>query len=303
MNNSNTTEALLAISRLEGMSRRRFAQFVRQLKKQVLPANQHLTYLDLIDFGMRANLFSPMLPISFFMAGYQSAQQILELCSKAAIHMISPFDEIFPTCFQASDDAPVLLFYQGELRCLGQRRMAVIGTRTPSASGKTFAHNMGRELAKRDICVISGLAKGCDTAAHLGCLENGEKTVAFLPASLTAVAPSSNQELANEIVKGGGCLISEYSPLEEMPRKHYYIARDRLQAMSAQALIVSEFDENSGTVHTLRFAEKYKRPIITDHAIAASAPEIEDLLSKLKTDIRILAMAEIKIFLNNMRKN
>ena len=79
--------------------------------------------------------------------------------------------------------------------------------------------------------------------------------------------------------------------LEEMPRKHYYIARDRLQAMSAQALIVSEFDENSGTVHTLRFAEKYKRPIITDHAIAASAPEIEDLLSKLKTDIRILAMA------------
>jgi DNA processing protein len=302
MNNANTTEALLAISQLEGMSRQRFAQFVRQLGKQDLPKNQHLTYLDLIDFGMRVNLFSSMLPISFFMAGYQSAQQILELCSKAAIHIISPFDTIFPVCFQASD-GPVLLFYQGALHCLEQRRAAVIGTRTPSARGKTFACDMGRELAKRDICVISGLAKGCDTAAHLGCLEAGGKTVAFLPASLTAVAPSSNQELANEIVNGGGCLISEYSPLEEIPRKHHYIARDRLQAASAQAIIVSEFDENSGTMHTLRFAEKYQRPIITDHTIAASESVMKKELSKLKTDIQILTMAEIKIFLNNMRKN
>jgi DNA processing protein len=302
MNNSNTTEALLAVSRLEGMSRQRFAQFVRRLKRQDLPENQHLTYMDLIDFGMRVNLFSPMLPISFFMAGYQSAQQILERCSKAAIHMTSPFDERFPTCFQTSD-GPALLFYRGALRCLGQRRMAVIGTRTPSANGKIFAYDMGCELAKRDNCVISGLAKGCDAAAHLGCLENGGKTVAFLPASLTGVVPSSNRELANEIVNGGGCLISEYSPLEETPRKHYYVARDRLQAMSAQAIIVSEFDENSGTMHTLRFAEKYKRPIITDRAIAASSPETEDALSKLQTDVHILAMAEIKIFLNNMRKN
>ena len=115
-------------------------------------------------------------------------------------------------------------------------------------------------LAENNFVVISGLAVGADFAGHSGCLAADGKTVAILPSGLAPVYPASNRGLAEKICDQGGCLISEYNH-HEMVQPYKFIERDRLQSGTSQFVIVSNFAPGSGTIHTLDYANKYKRPI------------------------------------------
>jgi DNA processing protein len=156
-------------------------------------------------------------------------------------------------------DPPPLLHVRGDLSCVAERDcIAIVGTREPSKSAYMWAKSVGRLLATEGATVVSGLARGCDTAGHQGSLMGGGPTVAVLAHGLHTIFPPENQELAEVILANGGCLVSEYS-WGKKPGRNTFVARDRLQSGLSRAVIVVETDVKGGTMHTVEFCEKQGR--------------------------------------------
>lgn len=133
------------------------------------------------------------------------------------------------------------------------RGISIVGSRRASREALRASFEFGFMIARANRTVLSGLALGCDTRAHLGCLEAGGNTVAVLPCGLNHVAPVSNRALAERIKESGGCLVSEYAP-DTPPHNFRFVERNRVIVSLSQAVIVMEAEECSGTMHTARFA-------------------------------------------------
>jgi DNA processing protein len=139
--------------------------------------------------------------------------------------------------------------------------IAVIGTRDPSSHGINAAERLGERFSLMGCAVVSGLALGCDTYAHRGCLKANGKAIAILPGGIDKIYPSSNTGLAEDILRNSGLLLSEYSP-GTRPFKTNYIDRDRLQSGISDAVVVVETDIKGGTMHTVGFAAKQSRQVV-----------------------------------------
>jgi DNA processing protein len=126
--------------------------------------------------------------------------------------------------------------------------LAIIGTREITSGGEKAGLYLAKEFAKRGLCIVSGLAIGCDTCGHRGALAVGGKTVAFLAHGLDTIYPPENEGLAKEIVEKGGLLVSEY-PAGTPINRHFLVARDRLQAGLAKATLVIQTGVSGGTMH------------------------------------------------------
>ncbi len=168
---------------------------------------------------------------------------------------------IYPKGLMTITNAPSKLYYAGSIGIINQHRnIAVIGSRQVSDNGILLAYQTGYALAKSDINVVNGLARGCDTYALDGALAVSGKCVAVLPCGLDQIVPRCNTGLAARILSKGGCLLSEYLP-ETVVQKYQYIERDRLQSGISEAVIVIESGYDSGTMHTVRYAMKQGRSI------------------------------------------
>ena len=122
-----------------------------------------------------------------------------------------------------------------------------------------FTDITGKYLAEKNVNVVNGLALGCDTEALKGTIAGGGRCIGILPAGLDDILPKSNQKLADEIVMKDGCLISEY-PVGTPVKKYQYVRRDRLQSGLSDGVLIVEAEEQSGTMHTVEFAQnQYKR--------------------------------------------
>ncbi len=152
------------------------------------------------------------------------------------------------------------LFVRGSSAALALPAVAVVGTRRPSPAGLSVAAAFAGELSRSGFAVISGLALGCDTAAHRACLQAGGITVAVLPCGLDRVAPASNAGLAHHILNASGCLASEY-PDGTPPRNFRFVERNKVVSALSRAVVVVECEQSSGTMHTARFALEQNKPL------------------------------------------
>ncbi|MBM7583203.1 DNA processing protein [Caldicoprobacter guelmensis] len=190
----------------------------------------------------------------------------LELADEGGI--VCSFDKDFPyicSTVKNKGEKPFLLFYKGDLSLLQNlnSNVAVIGLVDPDEEIIRREKMIVEKLVENGLVVVSGLAKGCDTVAHKICLEKGGKTIAVLPSQVNKVFPAENRGLADEIVKKGGLLISEYykdaSSKYEMTNR--LVSRDRLQAMFSKAVILiasyRKGEGDSGSRHAMEAAEKY----------------------------------------------
>ena len=166
----------------------------------------------------------------------------------------------FPDRLKRMDDPPVLLHCLGDRSLLEGKSAAVIGTRNPTDYGREAALAFGRLLAEKGRTVVSGLALGCDTGGHLGCLEAGGGTVAVMAHGLDTVYPPQNRDLAERIVAENGLLLSEY-PMGVSGRRNFFVERDRIQAALSDLVVVVETGLKGGTLHTVGFAEKGGVPV------------------------------------------
>ena len=165
-------------------------------------------------------------------------------------------------CFETKY-VPQVLYTLGDARLLrkpvlSQQRIAIIGSRTPDEEGLEVTYRLGKFFAG-DI-VVSGLAKGIDTAAHQGCLDGGGLTIAVVGSGLHHVHPKENIDLQQRIIETGGMILSEQD-LKTKANPRTLIARTRLQAALADKVYVVECEKESGTMQAVNFALKYGRPI------------------------------------------
>ena len=183
------------------------------------------------------------------------------------IGLVCAFDENFPAlppCVKPSDK-PYLFAYKGDISLLSDhsKNTAVVGVLTPTTDIIKRERKIVELLVQGGLNVLSGLARGCDTVAHRRCIDLGGKTIAFLPTALDDIYPKENISLAQQIIRRGGLVITEYiaPPANRYERIKRFIERDRLQAMfAANVILIASYDKgqgDSGSRHAMQKATEY----------------------------------------------
>jgi DNA processing protein len=234
-----TTKKLLDVSDFNPSS-------ISELRDLFFEAKRHASWISVPD-------------IEDIRKGSEKADLIIEDCDRQAIKIIAFNSPEYPTKLKNIPDTPIVLYAKGNTEALRQdNAIAIIGTREPTPFGQRCAERFGSIFAGESFVVVSGLALGCDTAAHTGCLNAGGITVAILAHGLDTVYPAKNKGLAKKILEEDGCLLSEYSP-GTRGRPEYFIERDRLQSGISDAVLVVETDVKGGTMHTVKFSIEQQR--------------------------------------------
>ncbi len=176
------------------------------------------------------------------------------------IQIINIQDKEYPSILKEIYDYPISLYVKGNIKLLNYDSIAIVGSRECSDYGKNSAKYFGYHLADKGKCVISGLAKGIDSFAHIGALNANGNTIAVLGNGLDDIYPKENKNLANKIIEKGGAIISEY-PLGTKPNKINFPARNRIVSGMCKGVLVVEAKEKSGTLITVDFALEQGRDV------------------------------------------
>lgn len=190
----------------------------------------------------------------------ENYQPLLERLKTENIQTANIFQPEYPERLRQIFDPPFLLYYKGKLPEAGEGTAAVIGSRKATEYGRYVAYAIGRSLGSRGIHVISGLALGADTFAHRGALEGKGRTTAVLGSGVDICTPSSNRNLAEKILEGDGCLLSEFPPGTPACSRNYP-KRNRVISGLSQCVIVAEAAEKSGTSITAGLALEQGRDV------------------------------------------
>lgn len=175
------------------------------------------------------------------------------------IKIININEREYPQALKKIYDPPISLYVKGDIEKLNNKNIGIVGCRECTTYGKKSAEYFAYNLSKQNINIVSGLAKGIDSYAHLGSLNTGN-TIAVLGNGLDMIYPKENLELANEIIKRGGTIISEY-PCGTKPDKIKFPARNRIISGISSGIIVIEAKEKSGTLITVDFALEQGREV------------------------------------------
>ena len=196
------------------------------------------------------------------------ANDILDRQEGMSIVSISCQDPDFPARLLAiGDDCPAVIHCKGNLELLkSDKAVAVIGARAADREGNEKAYQLGKEYAENGYVIVSGLALGCDAAAHRGCLDAKGGTIAIVASGLDITHPCENKPLQDSILKNGGLLLSEQViGVKANPTR--LVARNRLQAALSESVILAQCPAKSGSLHTMRFARQYRK-----RSLAATFP-------------------------------
>lgn len=176
--------------------------------------------------------------------------------NKHGIKIISCIESAYPTNLKNIVNKPAVLYVQGNIDIMQNNCIAVIGSRSPSDYGKRVAKSISKDLSDLGITVVSGLAKGIDSYAHIGTLEgNSKKTIAVLGNGLKRenLYPKENLKLYEKILENEGVIVSEYC-LNEKAEKYHFPERNRIISGISEKVLVVEAALNSGTFITVDFA-------------------------------------------------
>lgn len=209
---------------------------------------------DLIELGLSAGVVSKII----------SCRKTIDLdfefnaFSESGIDIITREDTAYPELLRQAQGHPKALFVSGNLKSY-DLAIAVVGSRRSTSYGKALASELAFEMARAGIAIVSGGARGIDTAAHLGAIEAGGPTFAVLGCGVDIVYPPENKNLYKNIISCGA-LISEYAA-GTIPYPSNFPARNRIVAGMCQGVVVVEAAEKSGALITADFALDYGRDV------------------------------------------
>ena len=159
-------------------------------------------------------------------------------------------DENYPKLLRQISDPPMMLYYKGDLSaCNLDRTVAFVGSRHCSLNGKIAVKQIMKGFSGTDVCVVSGLATGIDTAAHVAAIENGVKTIGVIASGFDFTYPTANKKLYKQIEEGCGAIITEYYPTFE-PIKFRFPQRNRIVSGISHGTVVVEAAIKSGALIT-----------------------------------------------------
>ena len=192
-----------------------------------------------------------------------SAKKEWDLIKNHNIHPLFVLDENYPQQLAETYDPPIILYKLGEAEIEEEHMIAVVGTRKPTPYGLEFCNKLIDEIGDyfNDAVIISGLAYGIDATAHKKALEKNLTTIAVVAHGLNMIYPAAHRNLAKEIVKSGGAILSEY-PFGVKPFKPNFLARNRIVAGISDVTVVVESNIKGGAMSTANYAFMYNRDVM-----------------------------------------
>ncbi|NPV01794.1 MAG: DNA-protecting protein DprA [Brevinematales bacterium] len=188
----------------------------------------------------------------------ESGEKVLADCAKKGIRIVTIADNEYPAPLKTIADPPYILYYYGEFN-LSIPLVAVVGTREPSAEALNINRYFVSELVNYNIGIVSGMARGHDTAAHEAVIENNGYTIAVLACGVDIVYPTSNRELYRTL-RESGTIVSEYPP-GVRPDKWRFPLRNRIISGLANIVLIVQAPVNSGALITAKYAEAQGRDV------------------------------------------
>ena len=187
------------------------------------------------------------------------AQNIIKKSEEHEIKILSLFDKEYPFNLKQIDNPPYILYYKGDLKKLRRNCVSIVGTRTPTNESKKYAFDIASKLSALNITVVSGMAKGIDTEAHLGAISSLVNTAAVLGNGIDIVYPSENLRVYNKLIESG-IVLSEFE-VERKPDRMNFPRRNRIISGLSYATIMVEAPSKSGALITVDFALNQGREV------------------------------------------
>ncbi|MGB6729238.1 MAG: DNA-processing protein DprA [Terracidiphilus sp.] len=246
--------AWLALALAPGLGPKRILDAVQQLGSAARVFELRLTELEGLNF--------PAESAQYIFDGKARAAAESEAARASALGaaILSYGCEAYPERLREIYDPPPVLWVRGDAKLLSRPSIAIVGTRHPTPYGSGIAEMLARDLAARRLLVVSGMARGIDSCAHRGALAARMPTLAVWGTGIDVVYPKENKKLAEEILAGGGAIVSEV-PLGTFPAPQNFPRRNRILSGVSIAVLVVEAAENSGTRVTARCAAEQNRDL------------------------------------------
>lgn len=249
-----TQLAWLALSLAPGLGPRRILGAVESVGTVGRILELSLTDLEALRF--------PAPAVQYISGGQALADAVDEARRVQAegASLLGYSDEDYPERLREIFDPPPLLWLRGDVKLLTRPAIAVVGTRHPTPYGLGMAEMLARDLALRGLVILSGMARGVDTAAHKGAIAAKSPTVAIWGTGIDVIYPKENKSLAEQILAAGGAIVSEYK-LGTFPAPQNFPRRNRLLSGISVGVLVVEAGEHSGTRVTARCAMEQNRDV------------------------------------------
>ncbi len=284
----------IALTRVEGVGVRHAQRLVEKFGSPEAVFHTPLTELE--SCGLRA---ASAQAISRHAKLPEAEKEIRQL-EKTDGEIITCGDSRYPRQLREIPDPPLFLYVRGSVEILQRFSLSVVGTRRPTAYGSAVAHRLAHDLAQRNLVIVSGLARGIDSAAHRGALEAGGATVAVLGSGLDVIYPRNHKSLAEKML-ANGALISEF-PLGTPPVPENFPIRNRIISGLSLGTLVVEGAEYSGSLITARMAVDQNREVFAvpgnitsaqsfgpNHLIKAGAKLVDnwhDVMEEFPAEVR-----------------
>ena len=249
----NNTLFWVGLSRIEGLGVRGVHKLVSHFGSPKAAYMAPLTELE--ASGLPAIVCHSV----FSQAGLKEAEKEIEAAAKSGCQLIDYENLAYPSLLRQIADPPVVLYVKGDISALSGHCLAIVGSRRPSAYGLQVARRLARDLAERNLVIVSGLARGIDSAAHHGALEGKGKTIAVQGRGMDGIYPAENRRLADKILESGA-VISEF-PLGTGPTPENFPIRNRVISGLSLGVLVVEASEYSGSLITARLAAEHNREV------------------------------------------
>ena len=244
----------LALSRIPGVGN---VIYNRLIEKFHTPENVFQSTPDELKKveGIRSKTIAA---ISNF-KGNDWAKRELGQIEKLGITLLTLNDELYPRILKTIYDPPPILYLKGELQEGDSLSLAIVGSRSASAYGKDITMRLARSLTQRGFTIVSGLARGIDTAAHKGALKAGGRTLAVLGSGIDVIYPWENNTLAENIAQNGA-VMSEF-PFGTPPEAAHFPSRNRIISGLSLGTVIIEASFRSGSLITARLALEQGREV------------------------------------------
>jgi DNA processing protein len=218
----------------------------------------HAARSELESLRLRAETVESILKREFHAPAVEELEKVKEIGGDVLILD----DGSYPFLLREIADPPITLYVKGNWQaCFDAPCIGVIGSRKCSTYGENASGMLARDLAENGICVVSGLARGIDTAAHRGALSAKGKTIAVLGTGIDSVYPKENKKLTEEILASGGAIVSQF-PLQTPPLKDNFPYRNRIISGLSYGVLLVEASERSGSLITARLAMEQNREVM-----------------------------------------
>lgn len=247
-------QAWLALALTPGVGPRRLLRAVDRCGSAMRVVHLPLTELEGLELPAQSAQF-----IASGEAAHAADQELEKLAATGAT-IVTWQDDAYPLRLREIYDPPALLWVRGDPSLLTRPSLAVVGTRHPTPYGTGMAEKLSRELALRGLIIVSGMARGVDTAAHKGALAAKRPTTAVWGTGADVIYPKENKSLAEQIIAGGGLIASEL-PLGTFPAPQNFPRRNRILSGMSVGVLVIEAAEYSGTRITARCALEQNREV------------------------------------------